>query len=525
MRWLIQLLKLCVLTVLPKMLFGQYTVNNAVNAVDGVPNVLLGGGVTYSNLIFSGNNAQIGGFSCTGNCNLGISSGLVIGTGNVSGSDGPNNNAGFSMGPPAGIDNTYDADLDLLTASDLNNVARLEFDFVPTGDSVTFNFAFGSEEYPEYSNDPQYNDVFGFFISGPGISGPYQNAAINIALLPNGLPITINNVNPFNNSQYYNTNNGNAIQADGFTDVLTALTEVECGETYHIKIVIADAFDDLWDSWVFLEANSFESNQVTLDYVTPTIPAAGNGILEGCSSAELNFSRTGNINQSYSIQHVLAGTATLGSDYVLNPSSWTFLPGQANLSIEVIALADGIAEGNEQIMLSYLANGCVGSEVDQIIVISDLLPISVPDFDVVIPCNAQAVLTPAPTGGAGLYNFSWPDGSQQNSFTVLNPTDNQNINLVVSDTCGVESIAVVANIAFTQQSNLELDVNNSGAPLCGESISLLAIGLGGLPPYDFSWSSGANFLSSLPSLELQLFNDSSVSLIVTDECGTQLSFD
>jgi len=48
----------------------------------------------------------------------------------------------------------------------------LEFDFIPQSDTLKFNYIFGSEEYPEYVNSG-YNDVFGFFISGPGIAGPF----------------------------------------------------------------------------------------------------------------------------------------------------------------------------------------------------------------------------------------------------------------------------------------------------------------------------------------------------------------
>jgi hypothetical protein len=40
--------------------WGQFTVNNAVNANAGVQNVLLGGGITASNITFQGDNAQIG---------------------------------------------------------------------------------------------------------------------------------------------------------------------------------------------------------------------------------------------------------------------------------------------------------------------------------------------------------------------------------------------------------------------------------------------------------------------------------
>ena len=54
--------------------------------------------------------------------------------------------------------------------------------------------------------------MFGFFISGPGITGPYSapaafpNGSVNIATVPNStpaLPITISSVNDVLNNQYY----------------------------------------------------------------------------------------------------------------------------------------------------------------------------------------------------------------------------------------------------------------------------------------------------------------------------------
>ena len=68
--------------------------------------------------------------------------------------------------------------------SSVNDIAKLEFDFVPTSDTITFRYVFGSQEYFAYENT-QYNDVFGFFLSGPGIAGPYANGAINLAIVPN----------------------------------------------------------------------------------------------------------------------------------------------------------------------------------------------------------------------------------------------------------------------------------------------------------------------------------------------------
>ena len=118
------------------------------------------------------------------------------------------------------------------TVSSINDVAVLEFDFVPTSDSL-FRYVFGSNEYLTYVNT-QYNDVFGFFISGPGITGPYSapaafpNGSVNIATVPNStpaLPITISSVNDVLNNQYYIDNqntNPQTVLCNGFTTVFTA---------------------------------------------------------------------------------------------------------------------------------------------------------------------------------------------------------------------------------------------------------------------------------------------------------------
>ena len=184
----------------------------------------------------------------------------------------------------------------------------LEFDFVPYADTVAFNYVFGSEEYPEYAppESSTYNDVFGFFISGPGIIG-YEN----IAQLPNGNGVvSINNVNAITNMQYYisNGNGTNApfnnsdqyIQYDGFTKVLKAVSEVQCGETYHLVLAIADVGDGSWDSGIFLEANSLSSpTPVEITYtLSDELFSNPDWIAEGCVTATVTLERQTNINQS-----------------------------------------------------------------------------------------------------------------------------------------------------------------------------------------------------------------------------------
>ena len=134
---------------------------------------------------------------------------------------------------------------------------------------MEFRYAFGSQEYFAFENT-QYNDMFGFFLSGPGIAGPWANGAVNLAIVPNTtppLPITISSINSVTpiNQQYFVDNQAglNIIaDADGFTTVLTAKALVQCGATYHIKLAIADGSDNIFSSYVWLEAGSFTSPEL-----------------------------------------------------------------------------------------------------------------------------------------------------------------------------------------------------------------------------------------------------------------------
>ena len=166
------------------------------NPVYLVNDILLGDGVEASNHTYQGDSIQIGFFDGTAS-NLGLNSGIVMSTGDISILDP--NFAGFgdfiNVNPPVTDPDLLDVANSVpaligqnFVVQDINDVAVLEFDFIPSSDTVTFQYVFGSQEYFAYENS-QYNDVFGFFISGPGIVGPYAspaafpNGSINIATI------------------------------------------------------------------------------------------------------------------------------------------------------------------------------------------------------------------------------------------------------------------------------------------------------------------------------------------------------
>ena len=188
---------------IPLLVNGQVTVNNNMTVTQYVQNVLVGSGVTITNIQYNGGSAntvqqQIGSFNDANN-STGIPNGLILGTGDVQLAAQSNIGGGESLG---GTGNTgVDADLQSITTNTIFDECVLEFDFVPTGDTISFNYVFASEEYEEFVC-ASFNDAFGFFLTGTNPSGGTYNAE-NIALIPDPItptnytttPVSINTVN------------------------------------------------------------------------------------------------------------------------------------------------------------------------------------------------------------------------------------------------------------------------------------------------------------------------------------------
>ena len=346
-------------------------VSNTQTPTQLINNVLLGMGVTASNITINGsplnaNNAQGNVVSFTNtNPAFPISSGLLLTTGNAIAAQGPNNSTNLSNNLPATASVASDPHLNILAAGTVTNGVVLEFDFIPTGDTLNFRYIFGSEEYPEFSPST-FNDAFGLFLWGPGITGPYALAGYangaNIATIPGGIPVTINNVGDASNTQYYvfndnGSNYGNAIQYDGTTVLLTAAASVQCNQTYHIKLAISNVSDQAYDSGVFLEANSFSSNVV--DVAVATV-SGDTTIIEGCNFADIVFTRPeGNMLDTLSIIYTIGGTATEGVDYANLIDTIIFLPGVDTVIVNLSPLQDNLIEGYESVIISVnIINPC-----------------------------------------------------------------------------------------------------------------------------------------------------------------------
>jgi hypothetical protein len=271
------------LTSVSSNLNAQISIDQTVSPQQLVVDHLVGSGLDVSNVTFNGIsgstlNNQIGLFS--GNSSfVDFNEGLALATGPVQ---------VFTGGFGGVLNPNIVGDPDLWaiinaggTNYSVNNCAILEFDFVPDFPFLTVGYVFASHEYPSYTCS-SFNDGFGFFVSGPGISGPFSNGAVNIALIPDTeTPVGINSVNSgtpsgwnspascllanpnfVQDSIYFTSNNPmlpDDIQFPGMTVNLYANYILTPGETYHIKLAVADASDGALDSAVLLEGASFSA--------------------------------------------------------------------------------------------------------------------------------------------------------------------------------------------------------------------------------------------------------------------------
>lgn len=358
-----------------------------------ISNVFLGEGVEVVSVNFEGADSSVGFFK-NGDDEVGINRGIVMTTGAAvtAGLDIGVNSPGSSFASVNNLSTVNDPDLNGIAAgATVNNVTRYTISFIPISDTLRFRYAFGSEEYPEYTCS-QYNDIFGFFISGPGINGPYENNAENIARIPGtNLPVTINNVNsgmvgangtlsnctPPNGSlafsQYYSNNDGSASMPvyDGMTHVLTAEAIVQPCSTYTIKLVIADVSDGAFDSGVFLEAKSFGTGSLNVETATLSLDGS---VAEGCAEGLLTFSLPSRVESDFPIDYSILGTAENGVDYEFIPPDLFIPAGDSLLVIPIIAIEDGLVEGEETLLIDVQKDVCNRDTVSIIIRDNPLVP-------------------------------------------------------------------------------------------------------------------------------------------------------
>ncbi|MDQ3101435.1 MAG: choice-of-anchor L domain-containing protein, partial [Bacteroidota bacterium] len=527
-------LSLSAVILLPCFSSAQLVIDTSATA-EQLVETLVGPGVTISNVtqpinFFEPGHPWRGSATFTGGTgtNLGMPAGIILGSGPV-----------MYAAPwsPTPLSTQYiwtygDDDLTVLaggTPGSLYAITKdasvLEFDLVPNGDSIKFRFIFASDEYPEWVCS-QYNDVFGFFLSGPGINGTFSNNSVNLAVIPGtNVPIAVNSINsgevggitfPYpestcaetdpnwqDNSIYYVDNEfGPDIYYDGFTVVMEAKSAVQCGETYHIKLAIADYVDAFYDSAVFLEAGSFSSTGepggVSL---VPGIGISGDTLTAGCLT-EFLIERNGDISTAAMIDLIIGGTATSGVDYEpAFPMQLTFGPGEASQTLLVDVPIDGDALETIVIMLTGLMTCAGAAEAEYTFYINPSTPLEVELADAALGCVDEQVLEPVVTGGTGSYEYLWSTGETTPTITVQTATDTE-YEVTVNDGCSVQPVTVSAMVTV-DATPIEITVSPDLDVPCGEESEIEVIQIsGGTAPFAYEWMADGAIAGNTQSISV-----------------------
>jgi gliding motility-associated-like protein len=458
---------------------AQYiTTDESRTPLQLIENVLLNSGcASVTNVSVSGGNFDSGekswGYFNASGTTFPFEDGIVLSTGKIINTQGPN---GFISDDGGGMGWTGDNDLnEALGLDNTFNATILEFDFVPTGNQISFDYIFSSEQYltSPSPNQCNYTDGFAFLLKEVGAIS-YEN----LAVIPNTyIPVRVNTVRgtgticPPANPEYFDAFNGmeHPTNFNGQTKVLTAKANVTPGQTYHIKLVIADEGNYRYDSAIFLKGSSFSTG---IDLGDDRTFANQNPVCQD-ESITLNATTTGVLNYQWFLNdNPLAGETN--STLILNPPFNINQSG--NYSVELaftptcISTSDINIDFAPELTIAQTSFSFCDTDSVQDGITTLTLSDIIPDLFVNLPSNLQV----------NFYSTAISSTALPNSFLTTTPFQ-QTIYARISNTSCYNAIPVILNI--TTFSN----INDENVAICNNVATTLTANPGYV---SYTWNTG-----------------------------------
>ncbi|NBT30429.1 MAG: 2,3,4,5-tetrahydropyridine-2,6-carboxylate N-succinyltransferase, partial [Rhodobacteraceae bacterium] len=177
----------------------ELTYNTSASAMQ-MAQTIFGDGVTVTSASYTGANGSSAIYS-NGQLSTGVvpaTSGVILSTGNAASFTTTNwsqsNTSTSTSTNTSGVDNN--TQFNQVAGATTYDAAWLDVNFIPTGDVMTIQFVFSSEEFPEYSGTI-YNDSVGVWINGQVV--PLSVGEGDVA---------VGNINQTENSNLFVSNTG-----------------------------------------------------------------------------------------------------------------------------------------------------------------------------------------------------------------------------------------------------------------------------------------------------------------------------
>ena len=235
------------------------------------------------------------------------------GNGNGNGGQQANQNANTSTNT-SGINNF--SQFNAAAGANTYDAAVLDVDFIPTGDLMTMQFVFSSEEYPEYQ-DSLYQDFVGVWINGTLVPMSVGNGDTDPGNINS---VTNENLFISNENSDYNT------EMDGFTVTMTLTIPVNAGEVNSIRIAIADVSDSQYDSNLLIAGNSVQADVIAQTDATDLFPS-------GTTDLDVLANDVNGSGGTLTITHLNGQAVTVGQPVTLNTGQTVSLNADGTINI------------------------------------------------------------------------------------------------------------------------------------------------------------------------------------------------
>lgn len=304
-------------------------------------NTIFGEGVSVQSATYTGDNNASGVYTNGNSVSPGVTpgdSGVILSTGNArnfSNRNGAYNQDTNQSSNMNGIDN--DATLNAHAGANTYDGAILEVEFIPTGDTMTMQFVFASEEYPEYVNSI-YQDFVAVNINGQFVPMEIGNGDVDPG-----------NINGGENQSLFIDNTGSTYntEMDGFTLTMTLTIPVIANDINTIQFIIADVSDSSYDSTLLIAAGSV---QTALIANTDTV----NVPLDGTRTVDLLANDENTTGGTLTITHISGQPAVVGVPILLGSGQILTLNADGTVTIE----GDG---DEETVNINYTVESSTGT--------------------------------------------------------------------------------------------------------------------------------------------------------------------
>lgn len=326
--------------------FAQVSIDESQTTQELIQDSFIGNPNFPASNFVSGTGTDFGdangiGYFYANGADLPFEEGLILSTGNVASAPGTNTSI-LSNGGASWIG---DADLEAYTSgTNTFNATSIGFDFQADVPIVSLDFVFASEEYG--TSECVFGDTFAFLLTELNTGITY-----NIAFVPGTTtPISVINVRGGDNTScgslnetYFGRYNytvadasipsiaatDSPINFNGQTDVFVLVENLNVGSNYHIKIVVGDHQDSIFDSALFVRNSSFgaypiieeEPEDVAIDDVD------GNGEevfnLRTFETQMLGSTIDTSVYSFDFSYHLSEADAEMGINAIANPSTYT----------------------------------------------------------------------------------------------------------------------------------------------------------------------------------------------------------